>query len=150
MASNGPAQVKILKTSGELYYAFRLNPSRIDRGRENTFADIALAQHDGGADAAGNLWQWTGTRAQSIELDFILHSVGAANVEADIATIERMMQKDSATGRPVLVLFVEGSKTDVVTVASVHWSARVWTPDLKRQIVDCRATLRVHRPYKPS
>ena len=89
-------------------------------------------------------------RAQAIEIEFILHETGDRDVEANIATIERMMRKDSATGKPPILLFVEGAKQDQVTLASVRWSTRLWTPDLKRQIVDARATLRVHRPYKPS
>ena len=124
-------------------FTFPLNPKVIRSSRQTNYAEVPLALHDGSRDAEGVLSQWTGSRAQHIELEFLLHAVAFLDVEPEIRAVERLMEKTARTGEPPDMYFVTSNQSPIVRVESVDWNTIVFTPDLRRQVVEGRMSLRV-------
>lgn len=151
MAQAHRAQAKMLAANGDasLDHIFGPNPRPPRRSIQANYTDVPIALHDGSSFANGFTSQWVGNRARRIEVEFLLHADGEKDVEAEIDRFERMLEKDPRTGEPPDMQFVFGQTYDLVRVESIEWDVILCTPQLQRQQVMAKMTLRVLTPHLP-
>lgn len=124
--------------------AFQYNPTTIDRDRDAAYADnhAALADFPNSPDKALPAFTWIRNNAEEFSFELVFHKNKAdENVEEDLRTLDRFMDRDGATGRPLDLVFAMGIRADRVRIISKRVKEELFTPT--QQVRRARVTLKL-------
>lgn len=131
-------------------FIFKSNPTKVDRTRAAQYADVPLALDDAGPNSQGRASEWGRNRPEIIKVEFALYvEQEGEDIEDDLDTLDRLMEKDERTGEPPDLIFTHGPRSDLVRIDAkdVH-DKNKYTPDLRMQWAEISLTLRTIHPRR--
>ena len=126
-------------------FIFPLNPSKVTRRRAPQYADIAIAQGDAWQSEVPQL-EWVRNPPEDIAIEFMLYAFNMRDhVEQYLDHIDLLMARDSRTGQPPDLVFVNG-RSDRVRVVGKDVEEMLWRYDGKVQKAMVKLQFRTLRP----
>jgi len=100
-------------------FDFPLNPETVDRDRGANYVDVPVALDDHSPSSRAQAIQWVRNNPEQIAVEFALYVGGEFDtIEADLAKLDRLMEKDPRTGEPSDLLLIHGQRRDRVRLVS--------------------------------
>ena len=128
-------------------FEFPINPETVDYDRSASYVDVPIALDDIAPGSKTTSSQWNRNTPEVIHVHFVLYTHGKDDVEADLAKLDRLMEKDPRTGEPSDLLFKHGKLRHRVRIQSKSVKdQKKYSPEGGRQWVQVDLTLRVLRP----
>ena len=123
---------------------FQYNPTTIDRDREAVYAEnhAALSDMPNSPDKALPPITWLRNPAEEFSVELVFHKDAAdKDVEEELAQLDRFMDRDGATGRPLDLVLSMGVRADRVRILSKRVKEELFTKTLR--VRRARVTLKL-------